>query len=324
MVNRMYDLLQSTSNVISQLNQILYFYVNIDTKVPWAVILFMIGLYWLVGNFLKDQKMDSKELLILISGYMFFLLAIAGSYANFQDIQKTANPQYTFAMVTGVCVGIVILVAVLGASEFKQNDYKKKLILAALYTPIILLVLTNGRILHERLSSFKAIFPRSNSTIIGLPSEYDQIRIGGVVKNANLQRVRDILRNHKDIQDAAIVGMMDTDGLIKPCAFVELRQNVPASDFLKKDIEKFFISEGAKINREAEKGLKEAQELTDKGYNVPSQLLAANPGLSTYLYPRWIIYRKIPKDKRNKVRYKVLQKEAKNWSDLFAGSGGSE
>lgn len=290
-MEKLVALLRETSNLISRLNETLYFYVDIETKIPWLVILILFLLKKVIERYLVDGKLSSAELIKLLSGYLFILIAIAGSYANLEKIKESAHPEYTFFMVTAVAVGIVVIVAMLGAGDFKENANKKKLVIAALFTPIILLVLSNGSILQKRLSSLKAIVPRSNSTYIALPSEYDKLELGGLVPQEEINKALDTLNLYKAVKKSAIVGHQDDDKLIKPYAYIELEPNYPKSDKLKISIDDFFRAK------------------------------APDMGVSSYLYPHWIEFvDKMPTDSKGRPKFKILQRKAKNWSDLFYGN----
>lgn len=294
-MGKMTTLLNETSNLISRLNETLYFYVDIETKIPWLVILIMYLLYKVLNMFLEDGKLSSAELVKLLAGYLFILLAIAGSYANLDKIKETAKPEYTFFMVTSICVGLIILVAFLGAGDFKVQSNKKKLVLIALYTPIVLLVLSNGSILENRLGSLKAVVPRSNSIYINLPSEYDEFYLGGKVPDAEVNKAIGILNEHISVRDSVLVGHMDHDRLIKPYAFIELEPGTPKEDRLKISIDDHFRRR-APISK-----------------------------VSVYLYPQWYEFvDQLPRGGDGKPRYKVLQRRAKNWSDLFSGIPGRD
>ncbi|MEZ4525801.1 MAG: hypothetical protein R2941_07770 [Desulfobacterales bacterium] len=236
--------IQRAGYILRQLNDKFYFHVSIDTVISWAVIVLMYLLYKLLNKYFKDDnQLDSFELIKLLGIYMLILSVITASYIDIGEITKRANPEYSFFMITIVAIGLVVLLS--WASREKpsavQNIYFTKithrnLILLTLYAPILVLMLTNGRILEQRTGTLKHFMPRSDITFLDIPGEVTEFRVGGVVTAEQLEKLEEIISSHRDVSESAVVGHRDTDNMIKPYAFVVLHPDAKASGDLQKDI----------------------------------------------------------------------------------------
>lgn len=234
MIEQVLSVIERIGQFIRKLNETFYFYVDIETSISWAVIILLYLLYKLLQNYFKDAKMTSDELVKLLAIYMLILLAIMTSYTDFGAILERANPEHSFFIITMTVLVLVIILAWGGATQ--NADTKKRWMLAALYTPIILLMLSNGKILEQRLDSLKGLLPRTNLAFINLPGEMETLEIGGKVSPEQVLRIEKMISDHKAVNESAVVGYKDADGLIKPYGLAVLNAGYQRSEDLKQEI----------------------------------------------------------------------------------------
>ena len=99
----------------------------------------------------------------------------------------------------------------------------------------------------------------------------DMLKVGGVFVAPS--EIENCILQHEAIIECAIVGHDDGDGLIKPKAFVVIKDNYPQNDLLAEDIKQF-----------------------------------VKQRLALYKYPRWVQFvESLPKNDRGKVDRKVLK-----------------
>jgi len=177
MTEQILSMIQKAGYLIRELNEKFYFYVDIETIISWTVIFLMYLLYKLVSRYFRDTQLDALELIKLLAFYLLILAAIMASYVDITVIMNRANPEYSFFMITLGALAIVIILAWASRDPAKN----KRWILGALYVPILLLMITNGRILEERFDTITSLMPRSDIEFLGLPGEVKQLRVGGVV-----------------------------------------------------------------------------------------------------------------------------------------------
>ena len=247
--------IQRAGFILRQLNDKFYFHVNVDTVISWAVIVLMYLLYKLLNRYFKDDnQIDSFELVKLLGVYMLILAVITASYIDIGEITKKTNPEYSFFMITAVAIGLVVLLS--WASREKpsamQSIYFTKIshrnmILLTLYTPILLLMLTNGRILEQRIGTLKNLMPRSDITFLDIPGEITDFHVGGAVSADQREKLEEIIISHKNVSESAVVGHRDADNLIKPYAFVVLNPDAKASNDLRNEI-KTYVSDKIDTN----------------------------------------------------------------------------
>ncbi len=233
-MNALFGMIQRIGSLIRELNEKFYFYLDIETSISWTVVFLMWALYRIVKRFFNDQKLSSDELVKLLAIYMVFLIAIMCSYTDFKEISEKAHPEYSFFVITLFCVGVIITLAWGGATD---NPVKKKrMILIALYTPIILLIISNGRIIEERFGYIKTFLPRTDISFVPLPGEIEKLFVGGLIENKDVVRVETIVNSHKTVQECAVVGYQDQqDKLVKPYALVILKPgNLPSEELKQK------------------------------------------------------------------------------------------
>lgn len=246
MITQLLSMIERIGQFIRKLNETFYFYVDIETSISWAVIILLYLLYKLIDYYFKDHKMTSDELVKLLAIYMLILTAIMTSYTDFGAILERANPEYSFFIITVTMLVLVIILAWGGATE--NAAAKKRWMLIALYTPILLLMLSNGDILEQRTDALKGLLPRTNLTFINLPGEMETLEIGGEVSPEQVQRIEKMINDMKAVSESAIVGYEDTDRLIKPYALVVLESGYLRSKDLKEDI-KEHVAEGIDESR---------------------------------------------------------------------------
>lgn len=367
MTEQILSMIQKAGYLIRELNEKFYFYVDIETIISWTVIFLMYLLYKLVSRYFRDTQLDALELIKLLAIYLLILSAIMASYVDITVIMNRANPEYSFFMITIGALAIVIILAWASRDPAKN----KRWILGALYVPILLLMITNGRILEERFDTITSLMPRSDIQFLGLPGEVKQLRVGGVVPPRHVAHLEQIITSHQAVRDSAVVGRSDHDGLVKPYAYVILEKNVSGSKELKADIKKYVsdriernwipphlapsyvdfierdqlprtqyqqvrqiinqhpdVSDSSVIGRRDES----AAYVVLKGGAAPSkskkreirrfvyEKIRENNKLSPFLTPQWIEFidnEQVPRDKSGQIKRFILQKRAKNWSEVF-------
>ncbi len=365
-------MIQRGGYIIRQLNDKFYFHININTFISWTIILLMYFLYKLLEKYFRDKELDSLELLKLLGIYMIILLCIMASYLDVGELMKRANPGYSFFIIILAVLGIVILMA----WSSRNPTEKKKVILITLYTPIVLLMLTNGHILDRRSESLKSILPRSNFSFLNLPGEVTSMQVGGTVSQDQVKRLIEIAKSHSAVKEAAAVSHKDDDNLLKPLLFVVLKPDIKESKALANDIRNYIaakIKENwiSRENYSRDVEFVSKDKLAKMGNGNEQQNLAANivkqhkavanckvlgkpeeavayvvlkdgyePSkqlsediisfaykeikkrtvVTAYLIPRWVEFideKSLPKDDQGNVKWYLLQKRAKNWSELF-------
>ncbi len=365
-------IIQRGGYIIRQLNDKFYFHININTFISWTIILLMYFLYKILEKYFQDKELDSLELLKLLGIYLMILLCIMASYLDVGELMKRANPGYSFFIIVIAVLGIVILMA----WSSRNPAEKKKVILITLYTPILLLMLTNGHILDRRSDSLKNALPRSNFSFLNLPGEVTSVKVGGIVSKAQVTRLIEIANSHDAVKEATVVSHKDDDNLLKPLLFVVLEPGIKKNKALANDIKDYieakikenwisrenysrdveFVSKsklakmgsGNEQQNLAAKIVKEHKAVADckvlgkpeeavayvvlkEGYEPSSELsediitfayreIKKRAVITTYLIPRWVEFldeKKMPKDSDGKIKWYLLQKRAKNWSELF-------
>ncbi|GBC63144.1 hypothetical protein DENIS_4137 [Desulfonema ishimotonii] len=379
MLNEVVHILQRAGYYLSRMNEQFYFYVDIRTNVSWAVIILMIILYKVLEKYLSDKELSSDELMKLLLTYILIISAIIASYTDLKKLFNAPDRESSFVGFLVLSIMLIVVIARLGVS--KDQSKKMKWILLVMYTPILLIILTNGRVLEERLQSFRNLMPRSNSAMIGLPGEIETLQVGGIVSPHQRQRVEAIIRSQASVRDAALIGRKDKDGLIKPYALILPESGYEASESLKRSIRnavtdaiedeqttelrdvdavkkgKLPKSDGDYPKMEeilnthksvargvviAERDSQDDQvkpyayvELRQEYSGSDRQILETEilgfvneqynrDRLSDYLAPRWVDFvdkEDIPKEADGTINYDEINKERKNWSDVFRALG---
>jgi Ca2+/Na+ antiporter len=273
MIDGFLNFFQRAGHYLARINEQFFFHLDVETNVSWAVIILMYALYKIVEKYFSDQKLTSDELLRLLLVYVFFLLVIAASYTDLRRLLNDPSRESSFMMFVVLMLMLVIIIGRLGVSSSAAT--KKKWILTLLYVPILAIILTNGRILEERMDSLRSLLPRSNAAFIRLPGETMRLEVGGRVSDVQYQRLRAILNAHPDVVDSGIVGRRDGDGLVKLMGIVELEAEETGSERLERNILNFVEK---RIRDEAEEIPRpiEAVEIVAEDVRLPS------PGRSRY------------------------------------------
>lgn len=240
-------IIQRLGHLLRQLNEKFFFYVDIQTVIPWAVIFLMYMLHKFIDKYLRDGIIDSMELLRLLGVYGVMLLGIMASYVDVGVIMQRANPQYSFFIITLSVFVIVVFIAwttsqntsIKIKEKIRIQNNEKAWILGALYLPIALIILTNGRILEKRADSLRGLLPRTDITFVDLPGEITSLKVGGDVSKEQLDQLERLVSSYEAIQECAIVGKMDIDNLIKPYAYVVLEEKFNGSLELIEDIKAY-------------------------------------------------------------------------------------
>jgi hypothetical protein len=340
--------------------------------ISWSVVVLMYILYRLLTKYFKDQELDSFELVKLLGIYMAILGVVMASYIDVSEIMKRANAKYSFFIIVLSSLVIVVLMA----WAAKNPKEKKYWILGTLYTPILLLMMTNGRILEHQSESLNSLLPRSNFTFLNLPGESLNMSVGGVVGVEQIKVIESMINSHPKVKESAVVIKKDKDdNLLKPYAMVVLNVEKPKDttkieqeiktyvsdkidsnwispemysadvDFVDDMIDLEKLGTGSAQQEKARKIINQHESVQDsRVIGSPKEAIAyillkqpysqtnaqANQILdftykkikeinkiSDYLKPRWVaIVDEIPKDGKE-IKRNVLQKKAKNWSDLF-------
>lgn len=246
-MNQFMLIIQRLGHLLRQLNEKFFFYVNIDTVIPWAVIFLMYMLHKLMDKYLRDGIIDSMELLRLLGIYAVMLLGIMASYVDVGVIMQRANPQYSFFIILISVFVIVVFIAWTtsqntGAQikeKIRIRNNEKRWILGALYLPIVLIILTNGGILERRVDTLKGILPRTDLTFVDLPGEITSLKVGGEVSKDQLDQLERLVSSYEGVQDCAIVGKKDIDNLVKPYAYIVLEENSTGNLEMIEDIKRY-------------------------------------------------------------------------------------
>ncbi|QTA85430.1 AMP binding domains-containing protein [Desulfonema magnum] len=230
------NMIQWAGALIRQLNEFFYFCINIETYVSWAVLALLWLLYTLTNKyFLADpnkKQLTSFELIKLLGLYLLILSAITLSYTDFRKIMEQPEPKHSFFMILTMAI---ILVVVLAWAGEKSQDLRKW-ILYILYIPLGFLILSNGKILEDRLDYLKTFLPRTNIAAVNFPGEMDALYMGGVVETKLIERIETIINSHEAVKESALVGYQDDDKFIKTYAFVVLNDLSSPSEGLKEEI----------------------------------------------------------------------------------------
>ncbi len=311
LVSQLLQKLNLAGYYFNKLNKLFYFHLDINTYISIPILLLMWLLYIYLQKLTEDKILDGVDLLKLLAFYFVSLAITVASYADLndilQDLRTTGNFDSAFIVITLACLIIVIAIVKLGAST--QTSKHKRRILIAFYIPFILLLLTNGRILHKSLDSLKSILPRSEA-IAGMPSEYANMKIGGIVDPQTVKRMESLINQMRYVKQCAIIGHMDEkDGFVKPKALVVRRTGTVTPEWSKNMTKQEKQRYQAAIN-----------ELTKRIKDYANQRFRENPDISDFLFIKWVEIipeKQLRRGPDGAVLNEVMQKERQNWSDLF-------
>lgn len=234
MIDGFLHFLQKAGHFLSRMNEQFFFHVDVETNVSWAIILIMVGLYKLVEKYFNDQKLTSDELLQLLLVYILILLVIIASYTDLRRLLNDPNRESSFIMFVVLVLMLVFIIGRLGVSTDPAR--KKKWLIVTLYLPILWIILTNGRVLEERMDSVRGLLPRSNATFVALPGEMMDLEVGGSVTESQRRRIQSLINAHPEVVESGVVGHKDVDGLVKLMGVVVLEDPRADSADLEADI----------------------------------------------------------------------------------------
>jgi len=235
--------IENLQRIIRLLNDKFFFHIDIDTVIPWLVIVLMYLLYKILSKYFMDKVLDSFELIKLIGIYSIFLSITMASYIDIAEVKKRANPQYSFFIIILAAIAIVVLLAwstrdmtPVAAVTPGARKTQKWWILGILYIPILLLMLTNGRILEQRSGSLENLLPRSELSFLNMPGEVKNLSIGGELSEEQIEKIEQIINSHPSVYESGLATRKDEDNLIKPYAFVALNSEEVGSKELREKI----------------------------------------------------------------------------------------
>jgi hypothetical protein len=267
MIDGFLHFLQRAGHFLGRMNEQFFFHVDVETNISWAIILFMIGLYKLVEKYFTDQKLTSDELLQLLLVYILILLVIIASYTDLRRLLNDPNRESSFIMFVVLVLILVFIIGRLGVSTDPAR--KKKWLIVTLYLPILWIILTNGRVLEERMDSVRGLLPRSNATFVALPGEMMNLEVGGSVTESQRRRIQSLINAHPEVAESGVVGHKDVDGLVKLMGVVVLEDPRVASPDLEADIIDF-VADRVREGGDVEVRPIAAVEVADSGFRFPS------------------------------------------------------
>lgn len=235
MIDQLAVLFNKLALPIQQLNAFMYYPIRIDTTLPLLILLMFPFLYFLIHAFYADKKLTGFEFLILMAVYSFCLGYTLLTYVDMARLMESINPGSLVDIImlilsVAVVFVLVVISAYVGEKEYKEDEKKKVmvrkvLIFTILSLPMLLLILTNGRILEKREKSLLALFPKSSyfDDFVPVFEETGNLVLGGVLEEEDIIRVENILKKYKLVNEAAVIGRQDVDGLVKIMALVELK-----------------------------------------------------------------------------------------------------
>ncbi|QTA83125.1 Uncharacterized protein dnl_55190 [Desulfonema limicola] len=91
---------ENIQRIVRLINDKFFFQIDIETVVPWLIIVLMYLLYKILNKYFMDKVLDSFELIKLIGLYTVFLSITMISYVDMAEIKKRANPQYSFLLLS--------------------------------------------------------------------------------------------------------------------------------------------------------------------------------------------------------------------------------
>ncbi|MFP4308331.1 MAG: hypothetical protein ACLFQQ_14035 [Desulfococcaceae bacterium] len=267
MIDGFLHFLQRAGHFLSRMNEQFFFHLDVETNVSWAIILIMVGLYKLVEKYFNDQKLTSDELLQLLLVYILVLLVIIASYTDLRRLLNDPNRESSFIMFVVLVLMLVFIIGRLGVSTDPAR--KKRWLIVTLYLPILWIILTNGRVLEERMNSVRGLLPRSNATFVALPGEMMDLEVGGAVSESQRRRVQSLINSHPEVIESGVAGRKDVDGLVKLMGVVVLEDPRADSPDLERDIIDF-VSDRIRDEAEIEVRPIESVEVAEPGFRFPA------------------------------------------------------
>lgn len=229
-------LIQKAGYIIKEINNMVHIPINIETHLSWGTILLMVALYSILKSYLIDKQLSSSELMKLLFIYLGIMSIIVASYV---DLGKMLNrileprshksPPLFFVILMWIVL-LTFIIGLLGTS--KNNSTKMNLVLVLLYLPIILLMITNGRILEDTLESVRSIKPAFKEPFSKSPpapgkEEKEDVKTKKkpifCCRELDPAQVESVINLYEKVADSAVIVHKDKeDGVVKPYAFIVL------------------------------------------------------------------------------------------------------
>ncbi len=246
------DFIQQVGFIIKEINEVIHFPVTLETDLCWGTIVLMIILFFAVsGSLHPDKKLSSGDLIKLALIYIFVLGIVVASYADLgKFLNNLSEPKRdrSHTLFSIIVMWVLITIFVTGLlGDSKGNPGKIKWIVGAMYLPIIILMMTNGKIMEgdfrimDMISArFKIPFKTSSSPPVKKGVKKEKVRF--CCSWLDPEELETLVNLHPKVADSATIVRKDTDGIIKPHVFVE-PVDIEDAQRLERDILKFLRKE---------------------------------------------------------------------------------
>jgi len=235
-------LLENFSLFIKKAMIAAYVPLEINTKLSWGVIVCGLVIFSLTIGYNDKRKMNSGQLITLIATYVLIMFVLTANYMDMDKFvemieERSISPPIIILFAISV---IFILAAWLGSSGRKDAG---NLICVILVIPVIVLVLSNGRILYEVDELAKDFFPRFRNPFDKTSARTEKISL--CCKWLEPKKIEEIINSHPTVSASAVFIYQDeNDGEIKPYAFIEAVPKQECSeDYLRDTIVPFVKDE---------------------------------------------------------------------------------
>lgn len=252
-MDKLINLIQHFGFMIKELNDMIHIPIEIQTRISWGTIMLIVVLYLTAEKYLRGKELSSSELMRLVITYMFILSVIVASYTDIGKLIRNvldSKDEKAGSLVFIVAIWgfvLTLLIGLLGTS--KDDAIKMKGILGALFLPIFLLMLTDGGILDKDFGAIKSFLPKfkipfSDTSDIRKREEAkvsEKLRL--CCRWLDPEEVESVIDLHEDVAESAVLIHEDSDGIIKPYAFVVLVRSTTSPRRMKKKIIRFLRKE---------------------------------------------------------------------------------
>ena len=221
------ELIQRIGFMIREINEMIHFPLEIDTSLSWGTITLVIILYITVNEFLRAKVLSSSDLMKLVMIYMFILGIIVACYTDIGKLiikVSDTGSKKSLTLLFAAIVWFFILIFLIGWLGTSKNDKRKmKWVLGALYLPIFLLIITNGKILEENFETIKGFTPRFK-----VPFTTTRPRIAESEKQRlccrwlDPEEIEIVIDSYPSVVKSSVSVQQDMDGVIRPYASVVL------------------------------------------------------------------------------------------------------
>lgn len=252
MYEKLAKLFESFSLSVKSLMQMAYLPMNIQTNISWGVLVCMALVFVLTSGYNDKKKMNSGQLITLMAAYMIMLLILIAYYADPQKVIETINERNYSP--PEVLVFIAVSVAFLLATAWLGSSGRKDaggLMFVILLVPLLLLILSNGKILHDGPGIAKGFIPKFTNPFKPQSDETEKISLCTEwVRPAKLEK---IITSHSTVEQSAVFAYQDIDGTIRLCAFVKSVLTQECTQVYLEDMASFVKKEFRKKKIEAYK-----------------------------------------------------------------------